>query len=335
MFLPSNITLQFGDSGDFVSELQRRLAMVRCFNEAMINGFYDGPTVNGVTLFQSQCGLRADGIAGPETLRRLNSSISGDTSSGSGSSDTKKEEEQAFYGQPQQLLNAEILAHNQEIEQAAWNTPSAPEIAPAPAYAPPPVEMAPAPSPYAAPDAASQQMAANQQFLNAETIATQQQPQQYQPVPPPQPMPQQGSDALAMFVNAAPQPPQPQPVLQESPARIPPPPQPIAYAAAPVPPQPQPAPQPPTQQIPVTEAAPQQAPNLLQRTISAASGLIQKLANYFEAKLPPDTLREVQAIGQTMARSGVQETPIPADPTTARAPEQPARGPAQQQTQQR
>src|SRR6478735_15299 len=81
MFLPSNITLKFGDSGDFVAELQRRLAMVRCFPEDSINGFFDGLTVNGVTSFQGREGLHADGVAGPETLRRLNSVIAGDTSS--------------------------------------------------------------------------------------------------------------------------------------------------------------------------------------------------------------------------------------------------------------
>ena len=88
MFLPSNITLKFGDSGDFVAELQRRLAMALGSN-GEITGFYDGPTVNTVTQFQGMHGLHADGVAGPETLRRLNGVIAGD----SGSTDTKNEEE--------------------------------------------------------------------------------------------------------------------------------------------------------------------------------------------------------------------------------------------------
>ena len=325
MFLPSNITLQFGDSGDFVTELQRRLAMVHCFNESMINGFYDGTTVNAVTLFQSQCGLRADGIAGPETLRRLNGSISGDTST---TTDEKKEEEaQASYAQQQQFLNAEIVIHNQQVEaqQAGWNESTPLMETPAPAYAPAAPEVAPSPT-YATPDVALAQPSIDQQ-MRAADMATQ---QSYQPaaVPPPQ----QGSDALSMLINN-PTPPAPQQAPPPMPAPV--------AASIPVPP-PQPAPQPmaqpqpvPPQPAPAMDAAPQQAPNLLQRTLSAASAMVQKLASYFEAKLPPDTLQEVKEIGQMMARSGVKENPIPADPA-ARAPEQaPSRGPAQQQTQQR
>ena len=331
MFLPSNITLQFGDSGDFVSELQRRLAVVRCFNESMVNGFYDGPTVNGVTLFQSQCGLRADGIAGPETLRRLNSSISGDTSSSSG--DSNKEEEEKLYAQRQQLLQAEILLQqNQQLEAQAALNAAPPAVEPATAaYAPAPVAVQP-PTSYGAPEMvvpapSAAQPSVEQQMRVAEAVASQQQYQQIPPqqmTPPPLQQPQQGSDALAMLINSSQQP-QPQPVMQAQ--TMPMPPQPVMQA--------QTASQPPTQQIPAADATPQQAPNLLQRTISAASGMIQKLANYFEAKLPPDALQEVKEIGQMMARSGVKENPIPADPA-ARAPEQaPSRGPAQQQTQQR
>jgi hypothetical protein len=105
MFLPSNITLKFGDSGDFVSELQRRLAAVHCFDANAINGFYDGVTVNGVSQFQSMSGIRADGIAGPETLRRLNGVISGDNSS---TTDHKAEEEKR---------QQQELSHRQQLEQ--------------------------------------------------------------------------------------------------------------------------------------------------------------------------------------------------------------------------
>jgi peptidoglycan hydrolase-like protein with peptidoglycan-binding domain len=327
MFLPSNITLQFGDSGDFVSELQRRLALVHCFSDAMISGFYDGPTVNGVTLFQSQCGLRADGVAGPETLRRLNSSIAGDSTSsgGSGGTSDSNQEEEKRAAQQQEFLKTEIVAHN-VIEQAAWNTPAAADIAPATPYAPPAFGGSAAPAASAAPDMAAQQMAATQQqFLNTEIIAAQQQQlqQQLQSAPPP-PMQSQGNDPLAMLATTA-QPQAQEAQQQPSNELIP------SQASQ----QRVPAPATPNQLVPIADAAPQQGQNLIQRTISAASGMVQKLANYFEAKLPPDTLREGKEIGQTMAQSGVKESTLPADPTAARAPEQPARGPAQQQTQQR
>lgn len=71
MFLPTNITLQLGDSGDYVAELQRRLVKVDALAYDGISGSFDGMTVNAVSGFQSRHGLRADGVAGPETLRRL------------------------------------------------------------------------------------------------------------------------------------------------------------------------------------------------------------------------------------------------------------------------
>ncbi len=72
MCLPSNITLQFGDSGDYVTELQRRLASYNYLSGDMLTGFFDASTVSAVRSFQTASGIRADGIAGPETLRRLN-----------------------------------------------------------------------------------------------------------------------------------------------------------------------------------------------------------------------------------------------------------------------
>ena len=115
MFLPSNITLQFGDSGDFVTELQRRLSVVKCFSEDMINGFYDGNTVGGVTHFQVMVGLHADGVAGPETLRRLNGVIAG---GGTASGDGKKEEEKNPTT-TQQHINA-VFAPGEQINPASW-----------------------------------------------------------------------------------------------------------------------------------------------------------------------------------------------------------------------
>ncbi len=143
MFLPSNITLKFGDSGDFVSELQRRLAGVDAYPRDQINGFFNGTTVNGVSAFQTRCGLRADGIAGPETLRRLNTALTGgssssDSSSGGGNQDEEQTQAAAdvarsFYmldNQPETLSPPSIEPLHQ-AEVSGWGAPdSAPEISP-------------------------------------------------------------------------------------------------------------------------------------------------------------------------------------------------------------
>lgn len=120
MFLPSNITLQFGDSGDYVTELQRRLSTLNYLSSDMLTGFYDGATVTAVRSFQTASAIRADGIAGPETLRRLNGY--GDSSSDSNSSTGEKEEDKVlFYQREEQrqlLLQKEAeLAREQALKQ--------------------------------------------------------------------------------------------------------------------------------------------------------------------------------------------------------------------------
>lgn len=119
MFLPSNITLEPGDSGDYVTELQRRLAQRDLLTEGNINGIYDGITTQAVKGFQSLCGLAIDGIAGPETLRRLatfGASSSGD-SGGAADDSATQEDEQAKWKteQERQFLLAQQLteAYNQ------------------------------------------------------------------------------------------------------------------------------------------------------------------------------------------------------------------------------
>lgn len=76
MFLPSNMTLRPGDSGDFVAGLQRRLAALDYLAEAQVTTVYDAMTTSAVRNFQGRNGIVVDGIAGPETLRRL-SGVSG------------------------------------------------------------------------------------------------------------------------------------------------------------------------------------------------------------------------------------------------------------------
>lgn len=310
MFLPSNITLKFGDSGDFVAELQRRLAMVKCFAEDQVNGFYDGTTVNAVTAFQGREGLHADGVAGPETLRRLNGVIAGDTS---GSSDKKEEEAQAV---TQAAITQDIMqtplepAYDPFAVQPATHSPFGEE-----AYKPAPeVKEAPAMRPLPAGLDAPQQ--ANEQAMQ-------------------QQMAQQAMQQQAVADLLAPAPkPQSEPPLQKQAAHT--------VAAKPEVP---PVPQQPLEQKPVmqqqgeTPAAeqPQQQPKgIVGRAVQFANSMMQKLADYFEAKLPPSVLKEVQSIGVTMAAAGLKEAPIPQGPEMA-APtrELPTRGPEQQATQQR
>lgn len=71
MFLPNSITLKPGDSGDYVTELQRRLMQRDLLSAIDLTGFYDGNTTNAIKAFQSTNGIEADGIAGPDTLARL------------------------------------------------------------------------------------------------------------------------------------------------------------------------------------------------------------------------------------------------------------------------
>lgn len=306
MFLPSNITLKFGDSGDFVAELQRRLAAVKCFPEDQVNGSFDSNTVNAVTHFQSREGLHADGVAGPETLRRLNGVIAGDTS---GASDKKEEEAQAL---SQAAITQDIM--QQPVEPAydpfaaapTTHSPYGEEAYKQHAAAPAPEPVAaPAPPPPAAPapDAA---LAAQR----AEALATQ---QQQHLTPPP---PAAGEMLAGMLLN------NPPPVQQQPPAQQPVQPHPSEFKPAAPPVEPQQA----------VAAEPQQAQGLMGRARQFASGMMQKLSDYFEAKLPPSVLKEVQSIGVTMAAAGLKEAPIPTGPEMA-SPALPGRG--QEQTQQR
>lgn len=307
MFLPSNITLKFGDSGDFVAELQRRLAMVGCFDETQVNGFFDGPTTSGVTRFQSMNSLHADGVAGPETLRRLNGVIAGDSSSGGTSSN---QEEEAKIAQTTSVLNQwaidqplagdpALLSPAAPAAEAAVSTlhvPSPQEIqAQAMAAAPPPVAPAPPPMDHAilhAPLAPVNDLAS--MLLNQ---------------PPPQPMAQMAPPPLEHA----------RPPMQETPP---------VQQFQPIPSQPQPLQQ--QERPPVAEQPAQEQQGLIGKTVRFANAMMQKIADYFEAKLPPSVLKEVQNIGASMSQHGVKEAPIPTGPEMGGPAQAPARGPEQQ-----
>ncbi|NLZ53092.1 MAG: spore cortex-lytic enzyme [Thermoanaerobacteraceae bacterium] len=63
--------LMNGDIGDDVAELQR-LLNAQGFWSGNVDGIFGNVTMDALLRFQKTKGIRADGIAGPETLRALN-----------------------------------------------------------------------------------------------------------------------------------------------------------------------------------------------------------------------------------------------------------------------
>lgn len=301
MFLPSNITLKFGDSGDFVAEMQRRLVIVQCLAEQAVTSFFDGATVNAVTLFQQQHGLRADGVADPVTLSKLNNVIAGtDTDTSSGSQEEEEEKKKrggtaaAFaplgaIAATGTLAFEAMAATSQTTQQAPQQqapTQQAPEMA-APQIQEPKAYVPPPPPRTEAPPVNEQQMINDQ--VRAQAAANQAN-QQFMPPPP--------SDQLAAFA-------QQQPPMQN-------------------------------QQQPLQSQGEQpQQQGMMGKAMRFANAVMQKIADYIESKLPSSALREVQAIGQAMANAGVREAPIPVGPEMAGQQQTPARGPEQAQVQQR
>jgi N-acetylmuramoyl-L-alanine amidase len=66
----SSWTFQYGAKGDDVYELQGRLKFLGFFNGA-VDGQYGYATLKAVKYFQSEFGLPADGIVGPQTKLKL------------------------------------------------------------------------------------------------------------------------------------------------------------------------------------------------------------------------------------------------------------------------
>jgi hypothetical protein len=270
MFLPTNITLQFGDTGDFVTELQRRLSGIQLLNEMMINGAFDGNTVNAVKSFQSMHGIRVDGVAGPETLRRLAGVLSGDT--GSSTSDTKEEEAKQqlrdinFYGNAM-LTPAPVEPSLEALlgAVAAQKDSSSPPVAKAEPAATLHATTPPRPETLSPLD--TQRNAA---ALLSEMLA--------QPIPIPPPP--ERMDARREPVGEAKLPPEQRLEPKPDPAAKP------AVAKAPE----------PKREMEAT-AEPR----------SPLSAFVQKIIDYIESKLPRHIAHEVKEIGQTMLKAGVRE----------------------------
>ncbi|MBQ3537495.1 MAG: spore cortex-lytic enzyme [Clostridia bacterium] len=60
----------FGSRGEEVRQIQKKLKSLG-FYSGSVDGIYGTGTRNAVVSFQKSCGLKADGIAGPTTLRYL------------------------------------------------------------------------------------------------------------------------------------------------------------------------------------------------------------------------------------------------------------------------
>ena len=77
-------TLQKGDKGTAVKQLQQRLKELGYYN-ASCDGSFGEVTVQAVKAFQKKNGLTQDGVAGPSTLKKINSSSAVKATSGTSS----------------------------------------------------------------------------------------------------------------------------------------------------------------------------------------------------------------------------------------------------------
>ena len=75
-------TLRVGDEGSAVTELQKKLHELGYY-DGKTNGIYSNLVSEAVKAFQSNNGLKADGVAGPDTLKKLYSSSAKSASSSS------------------------------------------------------------------------------------------------------------------------------------------------------------------------------------------------------------------------------------------------------------
>ena len=81
--------------------------------------------------------------------------------------------------------------------------------------------------------------------------------------------------------------------------------------------------------LPQAESAPEQKQGILGKAMAKMDALVQKLASYFEEKLPSHVISEVKEIGQTMAKAGMKEAAIPTGPEPQRGVDTPGKGQSQ------
>lgn len=70
----SSSVLRKGSEGEAVLELQERLCELNYLDEKYITGYFGNLTYDAVRYFQLRAGLEMDGVAGPATMKKLNSS---------------------------------------------------------------------------------------------------------------------------------------------------------------------------------------------------------------------------------------------------------------------
>lgn len=68
--MTSDALSKIGSMGDEVKAIQQKLTEIGLFSDN-IDGIYGSKTENAVKLFQKNNGLNADGVAGPQTLKRM------------------------------------------------------------------------------------------------------------------------------------------------------------------------------------------------------------------------------------------------------------------------
>lgn len=77
---------KLGSRGDEVRRIQQKLKSLGYYNGS-VDGIYGAGTQRAVKAFQKNCGITADGIAGPKTLKFLGLSGGGNSAGGYSSSD--------------------------------------------------------------------------------------------------------------------------------------------------------------------------------------------------------------------------------------------------------
>lgn len=70
----SSSVLRKGSEGEDVLELQERLCELNYLDEKYVTGYFGNLTYDAVRYFQLRAGLEMDGVAGPATMKKLNSS---------------------------------------------------------------------------------------------------------------------------------------------------------------------------------------------------------------------------------------------------------------------
>lgn len=80
----SNGSLRYGDSGEEVRTMQKKLKQWGYYQGA-VDGVFGSKTLTAVKLFQKKNGLAVDGIAGPKTLAALGMSSASGSNGGNGS----------------------------------------------------------------------------------------------------------------------------------------------------------------------------------------------------------------------------------------------------------